>query len=191
MTAKKKLYCYVDETGQDARADVFIVVVIATFQEQEMLRKQVEKLEDDAKLGKRKWHKAHKLRRVEFLERAIERSIGKGDVFYRSYQKPLPYFLPLLDAVAATISAKSGKNAEVRVFVDGIDRKKARELTNGLRVQGVRLGLVKGKRDESEPLIRLADRWAGCIRLARSVPGQARQLVERAKRKGYLQELKH
>jgi hypothetical protein len=52
------------------------------------------------------------------------------------------------------------------VFVDGIDRQKAEELTNALRVRGVSLEKVRGRRDESEPLIRLADMWAGCIRAA-------------------------
>ena len=52
-------------------------------------------------------------------------------------------------------------------FVDGIDRQKASELTNALRVRGVSLEKVRSRRDESEPIIRLADMWAGCIRAAR------------------------
>ncbi len=50
------------------------------------------------------------------------------------------------------------------IYVDGIDRQKAKELTNVLRASGIPLRMVKSKRDESEPLIRLADMWAGCIR---------------------------
>jgi hypothetical protein len=57
-------------------------------------------------------------------------------------------------------------NTTARVFVDGIDRQKASELTNALRVRGVSLEKVRSRRDESEPMIRLADMWAGCIRAA-------------------------
>lgn len=49
-------------------------------------------------------------------------------------------------------------------YVDGIDKTIAKKLTNILRTRGVRLNLVRSRRDESEPLIRLADMWAGCIR---------------------------
>jgi hypothetical protein len=34
------------------------------------------------------------------------------------------------------------------------------DLTNALRTRGVSLELVKDRRDEDEPLIRLADLWA-------------------------------
>jgi hypothetical protein len=43
------------------------------------------------------------------------------------------------------------------------------DLTNALRTRGVSLELVKDRRDEDEPLIRLADLWAwGNVPLARS-----------------------
>lgn len=58
-------------------------------------------------------------------------------------------------------AAKGYYKAIVRV--DGINRTVAIVLTNALRPQGVSLALVKGKKDEGEPLIRLADMWAGCI----------------------------
>ena len=73
-----------------------------------------------------------------------------------------------------------------RVYVDGIDRKKAAELTNALRLRGISLELVRSRRDESEPLIRLADMWAGCIRGAWKGEHDERALLERAREKNYL-----
>jgi hypothetical protein len=94
-------------------------------------------------------------------------------VFFGSYQKPLPYFFPFLEVLEHAIKAKGGPYYTARVFVDGIDRQKAGELTNALRLRGVSLELVKSRRDESEPLIRLADMWAGCIRAAlQGSPGE-------------------
>jgi hypothetical protein len=76
-----------------------------------------------------------------------------------------------------------------RVHVDGIDRKKAAELTTALRVRGLRLEAVRSRRDESEPLIRLADMWAGCIRAAKLGRTLERVLLEQARRAGYLTEV--
>jgi hypothetical protein len=70
-----------------------------------------------------------------------------------------------------------------RVYVDGVDRQKAgelRELTNALRLRNVSLEMVKSRRDESEPLIRLADMRAGCIRAAREGSPEEKKLLHRA-----------
>jgi hypothetical protein len=73
----------------------------------------------------------------------------------------------MLEVLEKAIKAKAaGQPYVARIFVDGIDRKKAAELTNALRHRGVSLEPVRSRRDESEPLIRLADMWAGCIRAA-------------------------
>lgn len=70
-----------------------------------------------------------------------------------------------------------------------IDRKKAAELTTALRVRGLRLDAVRSRRDESEPLIRLPDMWAGCIRAATLGRALERTLLERARVAGYLTEV--
>ena len=64
------------------------------------------------------------------------------------------------------------------------------ELTNALRATGISLRMVKGCRDESEPIIRLADMWAGCIRSALFGHKDAQDIVKRAKEESYLRELK-
>lgn len=190
-TAKQKLYCYVDETGQDARSDVFVVVAVVSEKEQAKLRQDIVDAEQEVGIGVSKWNNASHKRRIRFLEIVLERGIGKGDIFYGSYEKPIPYFLPMLDLVAKAIKAKTKGQYQTKVYVDGIDQKKARELTNALRVEGISLGMVRGRRDESEPLIRLADRWAGCIRAALEGNKEAKALVKRAKETGYLQEIEH
>ena len=76
-------------------------------------------------------------------------------------------FFPMLEVLEGAIKSKGKLNTTARVFVDGIDRQKASELTNALRVRGVSLEKVRSRRDESEQMIRLADMWAGCIRAAR------------------------
>jgi len=92
----------------------------------------------------------------------------------------------LLEVLEDAIRIKAVPPYTARVYVDGIDRKKAAELTNALRLRGISLELVRSRRDESEPLIRLADMWAGCIRGAWKGEHDERALLERAREKNYL-----
>jgi len=103
-----------------------------------------------------------------------------GDVFFGTYPKPLPYFFPFVDVLERAIKMKALPSYTARVFVDGIDRQKSGELTNALRLRGITLAMVKSRRDESEPLIRLADMWAGCIRAALLGSREERELLDRA-----------
>jgi hypothetical protein len=181
-----KLYCYVDETGQDAASDIFVVVAVVTAREQEPLRQALMDVEHLAGTGRRKWHKSRSSLRLRYLTMSLERHLGFGEIFFGSYPKPLPYFFPLLEVLEQAIKIKAVPPYSARVYVDGIDHKKAAELTNALRLRGISLEMVKGRRDESEPIIRLADRWAGCIRGALQGEYAEQVVLERAKGMNYL-----
>ncbi|MDP2708482.1 MAG: DUF3800 domain-containing protein [bacterium] len=182
---KQKIYAYVDETGQDAGSEFFIVVTVLSDTDQQLLRDALLGIELLAGTGRLKWHKSRHERRMKYLEMVLQRKIGQGEVFFGKYKKPLPYFFPMLETIKQAIIKKAAGDYSAIVTVDGIDKKKAAELTNALRVGGLKLKTVRGKRDESEPLIRLADMWAGCIRDAHT-GGQAKIFYEQAMRTGYL-----
>jgi hypothetical protein len=186
---KDKLYCYVDETGQDAASTVFVVVAVVSAEEQDGLRRALMKIEEDAGTGSRKWHKSRSERRLRYLALVLDRHIASGDVFFGCYEKPLPYFFPFIEILERAIRAKGLTSYTARVFVDGIDRQKARELTNALRLRGVSLERVKGRRDESEPVIRLADMWAGCIRAALRGSSDEAVILDSALHRQYLGNL--
>jgi hypothetical protein len=162
---KQKLYCYVDEAGQDAASEFFVVVAVVNAGEQDELRKALTEIEEAAGTGRRKWHKSRPERRLRYLDLVLEKNVVPDGVFFGAYPKPLPYFFPFVEVLERAI--KTGQQrSTARILIDGIDRQKARELTNALRVRDVCLEMVRGRRDESEPVIRLADMWAGCIRAA-------------------------
>lgn len=166
MPAKEKLYCYVDETGQDAAATAFVVVAVVSAGAQEELRQALEQIEREAGTGHRKWHKSRSERRLRYLSLILERELFAGKTFFGAFRKPTPYFFPFVETIERAIRASAHEPYSARVSIDGIDRQKAAELTNALRDRGITLDRVRGKRDESEPIIRLADMWAGCIRAA-------------------------
>jgi hypothetical protein len=188
---KQKLYCYVDETGQDDASSVFVVVAVVSERDQDKLRQELTDIERIAGRGHRKWHKSRPERRLRYLELALERNVGQEDVFFGSYPKPLPFFFPLIDVLENAITRKAVPPIyTARVFVDGIDRKKAAELTNALRLRGISLEMVRSRRDESEPIIRLADMWAGCIRAAILGRREEGELLRRASVANYIKPVK-
>ena len=62
-------------------------------------------------------------------------------------------------------------------------------MTNALRIRGIKLNMIKSRRDESEPLIRLADRWAGCIRAALLGRKEEQDILKVAQNKKYLKDV--
>lgn len=185
----QKLYVYADESGQDPSSAFFFVVAVANDQDQERLRERLIRVESLADTSGLKWHKTQPARRLKYLEAVLKQKLGHGAVFFGVYPKPIPYFFPLLDVVEYAIRRRAQLPYTARVHVDGIDRKKAAELTNALRRRGIKLDAVRSRRDESEPLIRLADMWAGCIRAARFGRPPEQAVLERAQCSGYLAEV--
>ena len=182
----KKFYCYVDETGQDTRADFFIVVAVVTSDNQQQLNDQLLQLEKESGFGLKKWHKSRSPEREEFLSSVMKNDIAAGNIYYGHYKKPLPFFLPLLETISKAIESAATEPYQSIVYVDGIDKKKASELTNALRLKGIQTRYVRSARDESEPLIRLADRWVGCIRASLENNPKSKDLVSRATNKNYI-----
>lgn len=185
----QKLYCYVDETGQDAGSAFFVVVAVMT-EESEQLKEKLQGIEKSAGVGNKKWRKTRSSNRCRYLQTLLEQHVGFGSIFFGAYKKPLPYFFPVLETIEKSIKAKADQTYRAIVVVDGIDNKKASELTGALRLKGVTLDFVRSGRDESEALIRLADRWAGCVRRAREDKNSEEALVmQNALAQGYLQSL--
>ena len=184
---KQIINVYVDEAGQDSGSKIFTVVAVGVFgNERDGLDKMVIELEDITRTGRRKWNHAAHSRRVAFLSAILDHKVGKGSVFFGVYQKPIHFFFPVVEIIENTIVHMVAKDYIARVYVDGANKTVARALTNALRSRGISTRLVKGKREESEALIRLADMWAGCIRNAYLDKEDAKQLFERATKEHYL-----
>lgn len=185
-----KLYCYVDETGQDPTSEFFIVVAVVSDQDQDSLRKKLIEIEYLAKTGQRKWHKSRPERRLKYLELVLNKKVGSGEVYFGRFKKPIPYFFPVLEILEKAILSKAVQGYQAMIFIDGIDKFKAAQVTNALRLHKIRLEMVRSRRDESEPPIRLADMWAGCIRAALKEKREAEKLLyKRAKEINYLFEV--
>lgn len=88
--------------------------------------------------------------------------------------------------VAKSILSKAKDDYKASVFVDGLDRVEIRKFTAGLRKLHIQTRKVRGLRDESDALIRLADAFCGFIRDYIEGEDYTKELYSRAKRKGIL-----
>jgi Protein of unknown function (DUF3800) len=104
---RQKLYCYIDESGQDDASRVFVVVAVVSEREQDEFRRALMDIEWAAGTVEHKWHKSHSPKRLRYLELAIERKLGEDEIFFGSYPKPLPYFFPLIEVLEDAIKTKA------------------------------------------------------------------------------------
>ncbi len=186
----KKYYCYVDESGQDVGSDVFITAAVISAGDQHAFRSELEMIEQQTKIFKRKWYRAGYEQRLDFINRILESGHKFGNSFYITYKKPILFFFPWLEIVSSSIATVATEKYKVQVYVDGIDRKKAEEMTNTLRAKGIKLSFVRSARDETEAFIRLADRVVGLVRAAKEQKGEYLKLLNEAKKLGIITEIK-
>lgn len=185
----KKIYCYVDETGQDSGSEIFIVVAVIVASNVAAIRDRLQELEKSTKIGVVKWHKSSYKYRIQFMEEFLRQDNSDLHIYFLKAKKPVLYYAPTLEVIQQAVSAHSKTNTQAIICIDGLDELSAKKFTNSLRTKNLKVKLAKGPRDESESLIRLADRWAGCIRMALSGNKDCEVLVNRAKKRGVLKEV--
>ena len=83
----KKLYCYVDESGQDAKSEIFVVVAVVTAKDQDIIRKKLIDIEREAKTNKLKWHKTRHDRRLKYLTLVLDRKIETFEEYLKNIDK--------------------------------------------------------------------------------------------------------
>lgn len=165
---QKKLYCYVDETGQDTKGKLFIVVAIVVENERDDLINKLEKAEKQTKKWKKKWFKTKKEIQSKYIELVLSSSIIKKIVYYQTFHQSAAYqdltCLVVAKAINRYLEIKKIKNYKASVFVDGLSKKLENRISKILRDLGVKIRKVRGVRDEANAIIRLADSVAGMVR---------------------------
>ena len=193
----QRLYCYVDESGQDSTAKnkrerIFIVAVAVFEDDREVIEKACEQFERES--GKRhlKWHKSNPESRMTYW-----RMILADDRFKHAlcYSRHVPPLRPEFDARTILSIAKAVQWKQPQpdytsdIYVDGISESKQIEYANELRKVGIHVRRVHRAKDESHALVRLADALAGLAREAAEGNEEAALLLQRASRRGFIAEL--
>ena len=168
LCGARKLYCYVDETGQDTKGRLFIVVAVVIEKTKDELKKKLERIESSIAKKKFKWNKTRNADRVQYIERALCLAPLKGNIYYRSFRGSKEYrdltILTIAQAINLFLKKNSIKDYKAIIEIDGLKKSEQSKVAVILRNLGIRTEKVRGAKDESSAIIRLADMVAGFIR---------------------------
>lgn len=163
---KQKLYCYVDETGQDTKGNIFIVSVIITADSQDEMEGLIRKIEKETGKSQFKWGRALLKQRLQFIQEIFNQGKNKFFVYYSVYKHTIEYKNSTVLTIAKAInSLENYRKHTFNVYVDGLSKKDEKYYGSQLHHLGIHTKKVKGvKKDENNPMIRLADSICGFVR---------------------------
>ena len=161
----QKLYCYVDETGQDTQGELFLVALVVTDDERDKLTVEAERIEKETGKSLKKWRRAVFSRKIEYIKIIFFSPLFANSLFFASYEHTSAYLDLTILATARAILMKAGEaDYKATVVVDGLRYPEAVQFAASLRHLRISVRKVRGMRDESDPLLRLADAIAGFVR---------------------------
>lgn len=190
---KQKLYCYVDETGQDTMGKLFIVVILVVENEREELEFFLEEAEKDSGKGKRKWIKSRAKERDKYLEITLKLKYLKEKVFYRILTNTKAYQEQTIIAIEQSIRQYTLlhkiKDYKATIVIDGLPKTSELRVGSSLRKAGIKIRKVRGSKDESSALLRLTDIIAGLIRESQEKENNYSKLVAKLNKEDIFNEL--
>lgn len=135
----QKLYCYIDETGQDTEGRFFLVVALVASKEAVLsLETSLEEIERES--GKRalKWHKTRPTRREAYLRRLLELPELKGSIFYSIFSDTKEYTRHTAETVAQAVQRKATPPYQATILIDGLNEAELRAVRRHLKQAAVK-----------------------------------------------------
>ena len=185
----QKLFCYIDETGQDTQGRLFVVSVVITDQERDQFRQTCEDIEQISRKGRRKWAKTAADRRLAYIYRVLERPIFVGRLNFAIYHSTQDYPTLTVQTIVRALNRTGETDYDATILIDGLPRSQEQVVGLQLRRLGVQAKKVRGLNDETDVLIRLADAICGLVRGAVEGEPSIQALFERGIQNGVLRDL--
>lgn len=159
----QKLYCYVDESGQDTKGTLFVVALVVAGEAREQVRALLQQIEENS--GKhKKWKKTIPAKKIAYLERVLGLPALKGKLLYAHYQQTTNYSDLIMDTIAKGIHTTVRGAYTATVLIDALGKHQRKTVGAQLRKRHIHLEKVRGLTDENDEFIRLADTLAGFVR---------------------------
>ena len=133
----KKIYCYVDETGQDTKGKLFLVSVVLTDKNKEEIFKLCEEIEKISKRGLTKWNKTSFSKRIEYLELIFNNKKFMNKIYYSFYEESKEYVSLTVLTTAKSIIKFANENYTATIYVDGLKRSEKNKFAQELRKLGI------------------------------------------------------
>lgn len=164
-TIKQKLYCYVDETGQDTKGKLFLVaVVLKEIEHLESLERKLEGIEKRTGKKQIKWKRVKREIKIKYLEELLKIKELKQSIFYSIYENTTEYTSLTSFTIAKAVLSKSNEDYTVTVIIDGLNDRERDIVRAELKKLKVKYNKIRGMRDESNIFLRLSDAMAGFLR---------------------------
>lgn len=129
----QKLYCYVDESGQDIRSNVFIVSVIIAQKDRNEVVKFLKQVEKDSQKLKTKW-KTKTPQKIDYISKILTSELFKDKIFYSLTENSSAYQELTVIAIASSInSVQPKKGYKASVFIDGLPASQVKKVSTQLR----------------------------------------------------------
>jgi Protein of unknown function (DUF3800) len=185
-----KLSCFVDETGQDTKGELFIVGAVVTPSDYGDLEAALERIEEQTGKGKVKWRGAKDVARIAYISRVLTLDTLNAKLAYCVFHETQDYADCTVETVAAAAALYS-KDARLTVFVDGLPQSQVRRFGSELRRRGISVRKVRGvRKEESSSLMRLADAVCGFVRAALTDRNDLVLVLTEAKARAVVVELR-
>jgi hypothetical protein len=153
------------------------------------LRKKLRTIERASGKQTKKWRKARLAERTAYLQSVFQLAKLTGCDYYARYHDTRAYVDLMILSTAKALHAQSTELSQATGIVDGLSRPERPRFAAGLRKLRIRVHKVRGARDQSDELIRLADAIAGGVRDSLEGDAIMRPLFEQAKRGGGVREV--
>lgn len=160
----KKLYCFVDETGQDTKGEFFLVsIVLKEKAELEGLEQKLLKIESSNSRFL-KWKKLSFEDKINLLDKLAKIPELKSSIYYSVYQDSLAY-TPLVSlSIAKAVLAQGDDETITTVTIDGLNDKDRDIVGHELKKLKIRYRKIRGLKDEQSVFLRLAHVFANFLR---------------------------
>ena len=160
----KRSDLYMDESRQRIGGEWFIVAGVAV-EDSDKFRQLCVSIEKKSRKNTAKWGKANSKNRLAYLRMVVSDDHFR-DILLFSYvfRRPKNYVTATIRGIDLAVTNLHASNSLVSVYIDGLVRTQYKEYQVRLRKLGCQVEKVRGRKDENEPLIRLADAVAGATR---------------------------
>lgn len=186
----QKLYCYVDETGQDTKGRFFlVVVVVAGAATNGTLKKQLLDIERDVGKQRSRWAQNRPHVRIAYLERVSSLAELKKRVWYAVYHNTKDYIALTAQAITRALQQIPQRDYRVTLEIDGFKDAELDRVRRALKTAKIRYDKLRGPRDESQVFLRLADAIAGFLRDFQEGQPYTKDLLLRLERRQLIKKI--
>jgi Protein of unknown function (DUF3800) len=163
----ERAHLYADESGQDTKGAFFLVsAVVVNGDQHDGILEWLESIEQRTRKGIAAWRSTEFKRKLDYLDRVLFDARLADAIYYSTYLETTAYRTCTITTVRRALDARyqDRTSYEVNVMVDGLLKNQRNRFAADLRQQGIPVRKVRGTRDASNALARLADAMAGFTR---------------------------